>query len=575
MYSNGDTAVLGGTIAVGGSTMVGGSQPDANSVLPTLALTGGSTVLAVVGAAMVVSGVVLVVASRSRGPGIETTQSRPLPRSPVLYYAILGFWALLLIAATPPMYATVVTGMQASLLIGGLAAMSAAFIAYFWLNGVKDLVYTLCYHLVTKHRMTPVPVRVDPEQPKVVMVYCTYNDFSAESLELSMAQDYGNYEAVILDDSTDPEYMGSIDEFATKHGIRVVRREDRTGFKAGNLNNFLRCADYDFFVILDSDEITPPEFISRALDYFAHYDNVGIVQANHIATRNRNPFMRAFAAGVDSHWISYQTVKNQHGFLSLLGHGAMVSKACYDAADGFPKVVAEDLCLSITARDAGYVTAFASDIICEEEYPVDYLAFKKRHSKWTQGNMEFIKRYTSTIVRSKMTWFEKLDIVLFTYSLPLTALFSLFVATHVIVLPILGHQLEYPLWMLAPTVLFLIAPMLNDFIFHFRSMKKRHLARYLIGSALLYGSMFFVSLKASIKSTFGKSVFLVTPKEASRVTCHQALRANLHELLFGVVLAAISLALIGSILPVLLLVVPALSSTFLSRTHNDPKAPQP
>jgi hypothetical protein len=77
----------------------------------------------------------------------------------------------------------------------------------------------------------------------------------------------------------------------------------------------------------------------------------------------------------------------------------------------------------------------------------------KRHSKWTQGNMEFIKRYTGTILRSPMRWFEKLDIVLFTYSLPLTAVFSLFVAMHVIVLPLMGYTLVYPLWMLVPTLM--------------------------------------------------------------------------------------------------------------------------
>jgi len=31
----------------------------------------------------------------------------------------------------------------------------------------------------------------------------------------------------------------------------------------------------------------------------------------------------------------------------------------------------------------------------------NYLAFKKRHSKWTQGNMEFIKKYTVRILRSR------------------------------------------------------------------------------------------------------------------------------------------------------------------------------
>jgi cellulose synthase/poly-beta-1,6-N-acetylglucosamine synthase-like glycosyltransferase len=292
------------------------------------------------------------------------------------------------------------------------------------------------------------------------------------------------------------------------------------------------------------------------------------VQANHVATRNRNDFMGTFSIGVDSHWITYQSVKDRHGFLSLLGHGAMVSRDCYVAAGGFPHMVAEDLCMTIAARDVGYVTAFAPDIVCEEEYPVDYLAFKKRHSKWTQGNMEFIKRFTGRILRTRMAWFEKLDLVLFTYSLPLTALFSLYVVLHVIWLPLINERLVFPLWMIVPTAVFLIAPMLNDIIFHLTKVPPYRLLRYLGHSILLYGSMFFVSLMVSVKSAIGGSVFLITPKEDAKVTFREAVMANKGELAFGLGLAFIATALIGNILPVFLLAIPALSATYLTVLHN-------
>ncbi len=128
---------------------------------------------------------------------------------------------------------------------------------------------------------------------------------------------------MILDDSTEAESKHAVDAFATEHGMRIVRRQDRVGFEAGNLNNFLGHAEYDYFVILDSDEVTPPHFISRALDYFARYTNVGIAQANHVATRNQTDFMETFSSGVDFHWITYQSVKNPHGFLSP------VRRACH------------------------------------------------------------------------------------------------------------------------------------------------------------------------------------------------------------------------------------------------------
>ena len=495
-------------------------------------------------------------------------------KSPSLYVLIVVLASILIALAVFTSLDSIEKALRFNLTIGILAIGSMAFIAYFWLNGTKDVVYTLWYHLWMKHENPSnlVPHRAATAAPQVTMVYCTRNDFNPTSLAASLFQDFTNYKVVILDDSDKPGYKSSVDEFAREHGLEVIRRSDNIGFKAGNLNNYLRNrSDWDYFVILDSDEIIPINFIDRILDYFAANQAAGIVQANHIATRNRNPFMKRFAIGVDSHWQSYQTVKDRHGFMSLLGHGAMVSRECYEAAGGFPHVVAEDICLSIEARSKGYVTAFAADVICEEEYPVDYLAFKKRHSKWTQGNMEFIRSYTRVILRSNMTWYEKLDIILFTYSLPLTALFSLYVVINVIVFPAVGYTFKLPLWMLVPTLLFLVAPMLNDILFYAGKMKFRSLMAYLGQSTLLYGSMFFVSLRASLTSMFGKSTFIVTPKEDTTVSFTEAIWLNKAELSFGILFSTIAIWLDHSILPVILIVIPALSAIYLSVSHHKRK----
>lgn len=497
-----------------------------------------------------------------------------MKKSPLLYILTIAVWLSLLAATFTPLLVAVARSEAHGWLVAALVTVSTLFIAYFWLNGIKDVVYTL-YYYARRRRISDLPPEGNWRQKfgskaaaKVVMVYCTCNDFNAESLLASMHQDYPNYRVVILDDSKKESYKQEIDVFAKRHDVEVVRRDNNIGYKAGNLNNFLRKTSFDFFVILDSDEIIPPNFITRSLDYFAYYDNVGIVQANHVATRNRNKFMRLFAVGVDSHWPTYQAVKHRHGFLSLLGHGAMASRECYEAAGGFPHLVAEDLCFSIESRRKGYFTAFAPDVVCQEEYPVDYLAFKKRHSKWTQGNMEFIKKYTWRILTSNMTWFEKMDIVLFTYSLPLTAFFALYIVINVIVLPLLHYNTVYPAWLLLPTLLFLIAPMLNDIIFYARKKSPLALAWYVLHSMLLYGSMFFISLRSSIKSVFGKSVFIVTPKDAQRLSLGRAITANRAELLFGVAVLGISVLVNKSPLPTLLIAIPGLLSVYLSLLSN-------
>lgn len=499
-----------------------------------------------------------------------------MKRSPSLYICILLVWMLLLLLTFRPLLVAVEKAEVHGWLIGSLVATSTVLVACFWLNGTKDIVYPI-YSRLFRKSMTYIPPKAAwprrygvQSRPSVAMVYCTYNDFNPESLYASMQQDYSWCKTVILDDSTKPEYMLQIDAFAAQHNLQVVRRKDRVGFKAGNLNNYLHTADYDYFVILDSDEIIPRNFVTRALDYFADDKTVGVVQATHIATRNRNRFMRLFAPGVDSFWPIYLPLKQRCGFLSLMGHGAMVSKDCYIAAGGFPHVVAEDLCFSIEAWCNGYRVTFAADIVCEEEYPVNYLAFKKRHSKWTQGNMEFIKQYTWRILSAPMAWFEKLDIILSTYNLPLTAIFALYITINVVVLPLLKYYFVYPSWLIIPTVAFLLAPMLNDILFYRRSLSIPRLIWYLAHSSFLYGSMLFISLTSSLKSLFGSSVFLVTPKDQTQVSWREALRANIGEVTFSASLIAISLLFDKSPLPVVLIVVPSIMSVYLSVFANKP-----
>lgn len=495
------------------------------------------------------------------------------------YYILLVLWAALLsllwyfiISEILKLNFTNSTNYVLAVLLG----LNGLFFSYFWLNGVKDFLYVNFYWAYKRKRIKKfdkiLETKVD-ETARVVLAYCTCDDFEPEPLLESMKQDYSNFTTVILDDSKTIEFQNQIDKFAAVHNVLVIRRKDHHGFKAGNINNyFIGKVDYDYMVILDSDEIIPSNFIKDCLKYFKYYENIGIVQCTHISTRNRNNFMKTFYLGVNSHWPTYQTMKHDFGFLSMLGHGAMIKREAYDSVNGFPQVVAEDLCISIELRNKGFYTAFAPNIICEEEYPIDYIAFKKRHSKWTQGNYEFMKRYTGKILKSKMSWFEKLDIFLFTYNLPLTAFFSLFLLLNIFVIPFLGYSIQYPAWMLGVTVVFFLSPMLNDiYTYTFRINFFKEL-RYLLLTYALYGSMMWISLKASILGMFGKKAkFIVTPKESRKRNAFQAFSDNYQEFLYMIFLFTISCIgarSLAGFFSVLLIIVPIIISPYLDIMAN-------
>ncbi len=68
----------------------------------------------------------------------------------------------------------------------------------------------------------------------------------------------------ILDDGPSRE----IEAIAAWHGATYVTRADRSGAKAGNINNALRLARGDFVVIFDADHAPLPSFLERTMSCF-------------------------------------------------------------------------------------------------------------------------------------------------------------------------------------------------------------------------------------------------------------------------------------------------------------------
>ena len=207
-------------------------------------------------------------------------------KSPALYITMLVIWTVLTVflwlnfipkIVDVPFRAgrAISLGVQIGARI--LLTLNGIFISYFWLNGVKDFLYVIWYYIFRKKMLKRYHDVIDTDvsgaTDKVLMAYCTCNDFDGRSLEESMKQTYPHVTTVILDDSTLEEYKNAVDEFAQKHGIKVVRRTDRKGFKAGNINHYFmseecKNAGYGYYVILDSDEILPPDYVAESLKFF-------------------------------------------------------------------------------------------------------------------------------------------------------------------------------------------------------------------------------------------------------------------------------------------------------------------
>lgn len=179
------------------------------------------------------------------------------------------------------------------------------------------------------------------ERPAVALLYTTCNDFSETAVESCLAQRYPHCRVYILDDSSETAYRERVDAFARAwpQGVQIVRRADRRGYKAGNLNHALReVAREPLFVLVDADEILPPDFLLRLVPRLLAMPDCGFIQANHRSNPDSpSALARDLGPGVDSHWRWYHPVRNEYGFVMLLGHGALVRRETWIDAEGFPR----------------------------------------------------------------------------------------------------------------------------------------------------------------------------------------------------------------------------------------------
>ncbi len=488
-----------------------------------------------------------------------------MQKSPSVYLAILCVWLVcvgVLFIACGNIIMQILRWRTniATAAVVGLLLINAAALSYMWLGSVKDFIFSFLFLVNGKKLMKRydgiIATKVE-KTPKVLLLYCTCNDFNEEALKVCMRQKYDNFQTVILDDSSKEAYKKRIDEFAIENGATVVRRKDRKGFKAGNLNNYLQGrTDYDYFVVLDSDERIPENYITEVLKYYAYSEDVGVVQAAHKATKGGNLFQNLMGLSVKSNGKVCQVMKNFYGSNALIGHGMTISRQCYEATNGFPKVVAEDISFAVDVKNSGYRVLYAPNIVCEEEFPVNYLCLKKRQAKWVQGNVEFMRKYNGSITNSKMTWYERLDIKLSHYNLPIIPMLSFLIILNTIVMGFLGFDVgRYSLTIVGLMFIFLISPLIPDFFVHGKSGRIDRLLGYAFLNFVVYASLVPMMIGTVILALFGKKAkFIVTPKEEKRLSVKDAVVGSYDSILFAVIVGILTYATYFSLAPTILLV---------------------
>jgi cellulose synthase/poly-beta-1,6-N-acetylglucosamine synthase-like glycosyltransferase len=253
------------------------------------------------------------------------------------------------------------------------------------------------------------------------------------------------FEIQVLDDSTDETraLVREKVEALREGGLDVVyiHRVDRTGYKAGALENGLKVAKGELVAIFDADFLPQPEFLRAVVPHFIEDARVGMVQARwgHL-NREHSLLTRTQALMLDGHHLVENRARSAAGWLfNFSGTGGIWRKEAIASAGGWQHdTLTEDLDLSYRAQLAGWRFVYRENIVTPAELPEDISAFRAQQFRWAKGTVQTARKLLGRLMRAELTTMQRVEAFFHLtphFAYPLMVLLSVLLLPALVLMP--------------------------------------------------------------------------------------------------------------------------------------------
>ena len=231
-------------------------------------------------------------------------------------------------------------------------------------------------------------------------------DYPTALLEIQILDDSNDETITIADNAALAWQAKGID-------VKVIRRSDRTGFKAGALKYGLALAKGTYIAVFDADFIPPTNFLQKTVPVLNN-EGIGMVQTRWGHTnREYSLITKAQAFWLENHFRIEQTSRsNLNLFFNFNGTAGIWKKeTILDAGNWQADTLTEDLDLSYRAQLKGWKFIYLEDVISPAELPPTLAAFKGQQFRWTKGGAEVSRKLIPTLFKSNHSLKVKLHAI--------------------------------------------------------------------------------------------------------------------------------------------------------------------
>ena len=218
-----------------------------------------------------------------------------------------------------------------------------------------------------------------------------------DTVENVLTVDYENYEVILIDDRSEDNTKDVILELEAKYDKvkTLIRSNDAYPGKSAVLNDAVKIAKGEAYLVFDADARIKPDFIKTMLTKYEG-DDVGGVQARKVIINAHQNYLTAFQYNeyvMDTHLqIGRDAVK---GAVELRGNGELIKKKALEDIGGWNnETITDDLDMSTRLHIKGWDIRFVKDAIVYEEGVITFSALIRQRRRWVEGS---IRRYLEYI----------------------------------------------------------------------------------------------------------------------------------------------------------------------------------
>lgn len=242
------------------------------------------------------------------------------------------------------------------------------------------------------------------QNPKISLLIPAHNEESGirDSLQAAINTSYPNKEIVVIDDGSTDNTFNISREFAQKGLIKLIRREESSGSKAGALNYGTAYATGDIVMCIDADTLIERKSLREIAKYFEDKEVIGVsgnvrIMCGDNGRKNLLTKLQSY-----EYLITMEMGRRYNAILNSLliisGAFGAFRKNVFAGIGMYDKdTITEDFDLTVKVRKSGGKLRFAPDAVAWTYCPDNWKAWWRQRFRWTQGQVVTMLKHRNII----------------------------------------------------------------------------------------------------------------------------------------------------------------------------------